>query len=1154
MVSQADLDLIQNFAIELEPFVHTVMAGVQEFRRTSPDSIVVGQAVQALGMIRGAGSILMLDPLVRISDMLSEAFEILETNTPRASSQAAEHLFALSTAMTTSIQRLVSGEPAADVVDRAHRSLAGMMRALVEEDARNQGTDKLRALLLHGEPHAEHNGGFEHDANRDMPAAPTVSLEDPGERPEVDPELRDIFMEEATELVATFRDTAIALVRAPHDRGLVDELRRTAHTLKGAANMTGYDLVGSVGAAVENLLDGCVERDLDPDRDALEMIVVCWKMLPAMLKSIDDLSSFVSPVASIERRSRYLLDRLTQADQHIPDDDVQVTAPDIVHGEPQAEAGAAVPDEKVQSSTWPAAAKLREVVPHAGEISQEQIESDDVESDHVSETRSAQDGLSGDRLGSALLDLAFAADAQPSQAPEQRDTVQQDVYDEQREAEFAREMRLLFAEECADTLTLLSRAAIELDRDATAAAPLQTAMRALHTLKGGAYAAGEVAIADACHELESVLSGDDASAIAGAMFAAIDTIERLLGGSSDTPDAEPVLLDKTEARLRVPVSSLDEMLNLVGELVVNRAGLEQRLERMTATLAELQLTANRLHRSGTVLEQQSHTGMNGNLTGPSASDGWDDLEFDRYTELDRLSRELAEIGADITATVNELSGLRGDMDSVSSRQRRLANSLQDRLMDVRMVPLGDIAPRFYRVIRQVAENRDKQVRLVVEGGDTAFDSTLLDALGESMVHLLRNAVDHGIETPEIRRRAGKPEQGTVRIRAYRDGGESVIEVHDDGAGIDVDRVRARAVERGLHVPGSASRSDLLQLVFEPGFSTRDQADEVSGRGVGLDVVQSTVESFKGRVLVESSPGGGTTIRLRLPVMLSVAQAFMVRAAGEAWAVPIDNIDLVVDRRESPLTRIGDALVLESGDTAIPVVDLGQHLGRSSDTVSVDDGWVMVASVAGERRALCVDELEGQQDVVVKPLGRLLRHSQGVLGATILGNGDVALIVDVVRLLQPDADLQIASGPGEGSTSQSPHDDHGARRPVAIIVDDSLSVRRVVGRTLERHGWTAVLTRDGQEALDAIEQHQVDAIITDIEMPRMDGYDLIASLKSHAATRSIPVVVLTSRSSQKHRERAIELGAADYVVKPFQEQQLLQALELASGIAAGAVAV
>jgi chemotaxis protein histidine kinase CheA/ActR/RegA family two-component response regulator len=776
-------------------------------------------------------------------------------------------------------------------------------------------------------------------------------------------------------------------------------------------------------------------------------------------------------------------------------------------------------------------------------------------------------------LGSALLDLAFAVELARGDS---RTDAPSDItiLDQHRESELALEMFETFAVECAEHLDTLNRAAMQLDREPGALEPLRRIKRALHTLKGASAAADLPILSDRCHQLEDSLAAIELSGqvpgreFAGELFSAVEEIEGLLlarGGelrglatADVASQADAGAAEVTT--LRVELTKVDGLLNTVGELVVNRAGMEQRLERLSGSLEELALTAGRLQLTSQLLEREAHGGRMfgraprselrpldaGAFAGHERIPGWDSLELDRYTEFDRLIRQLTEVGADITAAVNEMTQLRGDLETVSTRQRRLTTAMQDELMDIRMVPLASLAPRLYRVVRRVSDDRGKEVRLILEGGDTPFDKTLLDALHEPLLHLLRNAVDHGIEAPEARRRAGKPELGTIRIRAYRDGSEAVIDVIDDGIGINHEQVLARAHELGLTVETTLSRADALRLILRPGFSTRSEADEVSGRGVGLDIVESVVTRFKGRLAVDSSPGRGTIFSLRLPVMLAVTQAFMVTAGGERYAIPIANIESVADRDDQRFSRFGDAIVMELGDNAIPVIDLSARLGRpEASLLERESGWILVAQVGERRWALSVDELEGQQEIVVKPLGRFLRNTPGLLGATILGNGDVALIADVPQLLgvsrqRADLEVELLGDAGGHETAEA-----GRRARVAMVVDDSLSVRRVVGRTLERHGWVTVLARDGVEALELLEAGEADVIVTDIEMPRMDGFELLSSVRARPALAQTPVIVLTSRSGDKHRGRAFELGADAYLVKPFQEQELIETVQRAA---------
>lgn len=771
-------------------------------------------------------------------------------------------------------------------------------------------------------------------------------------------------------------------------------------------------------------------------------------------------------------------------------------------------------------------------------------------------------------LSSALLDMAF--NTQPEVVfDDGLDAQSISVFDESSERALEIEMFETFALEAEDHIATINRAAMQLDRDPLATEPLIDIKRALHTIKGAAAAADFMEISDLAHQLEDSLATHERlgtlhdRTFTSELFSGMEDVEAKLSRRKD----ELFGISEEEqsgGTLRIDVGRVDDLLNTVGELVVNRSSFEERLERLEATIEDLATAAARLQRSSYLLEREASSEdaigrlLRGELSsreaGMSISDvqsEWDMLEMDRYTEFDRLIRQLAEVGADVSTAVGEINSLHGDFDTISNRQRRLTTMLQDELMGIRMVPISSLAPRLYRVVRRAAVRRGKDVSLIIEGGDTPFDKLLLDTLSESLLHLLRNSVDHGIEEINERRRLGKPEHGSIRIRAFRDGSEAVIEIIDDGAGIDHETVIRHARERGLAVADDITREEALLLIFEPGFTTKDEADDISGRGLGLEIVEQTVSRYKGRVAVDSVAGRGTVFSLRLPVMLSVIQAFLVSAGEGDFAVPVANIDYVVDRVDQPLTQIGDSVVVETANQIIPVVDVGVRIGRSqTPVIEKNSGWVMVTEIGGKRWALVVDELHGQQEIVVKPMGRFLRATPGLMGATILGHGDVALIVDVPALLGVDSlvtrlnKVSLTEAKAIADAPKTPDTGIGNDSPahVVLVVDDSLSVRRVVSRTIERHGWVAILARDGVEALELLEQGQADIVLTDIEMPRMDGFDLISAIRSRSTFEELPIVVLTSRSGDKHRERALSLGANEYLVKPFQEQELVDVVE------------
>ncbi len=718
------------------------------------------------------------------------------------------------------------------------------------------------------------------------------------------------------------------------------------------------------------------------------------------------------------------------------------------------------------------------------------------------------------------------------------------------------ELRETFAVEAAEHADSLTLAAMALERDPESVDALRELTRVLHTLKGAAAAAGFDEIGERCHAIEDNLAAgtDIDRAFTDQVLELASQIEQATGVErladmlvEDAATTEPAQAPaRTAGDLRVEMRRLDGLLNLVGELVINRSTLDQRLQRLSASLDELGHMTDRLRRSGQTLERVAGEAS---LFGPLPLPGdnrivaindhalrheFDTLEMDRYTDLDVLARELGEVASDIAAVAGEVRNLRGDFETVSTHQRRLTNDIQDELMDIRMVPLATLSPLLHRVVRRVANECGKDVDLVIEGSEIAFDKALVDALSDALLHLLRNAVDHGIEPVAVRTLINKPAHGRIVVRAWQDRGNAVVEVIDDGGGIDTARLVERARAYGFITAEHVSEAEALQLMFLPGFTTRDSANSISGRGVGLDAVREAVERVKGRVTVDTKPGAGTIFQLRLPVMLAVAQAFLVEAGGRRYAVPLADVDFVADRRQAKLSRVGNAALVEINDTVIPAIDLATRLAGDSDRLNEETGWLLVTRSGGEARAMRVDALDGQQEIVVKPLGRYLSAAPGVTGATILGDGQIALIIDVTEVTSK----RLISEPAAQPTSiDSGHPGVGT----ALIVDDSLSVRRVLARTLERHGWTTIQAHDGVEALEMVQTGGIDIVVTDIEMPRMDGFELINSLR-RGGWQTLPVVVLTSRSSSKHRDKAIELGANAYIVKPFQEQELLQTLE------------
>lgn len=649
--------------------------------------------------------------------------------------------------------------------------------------------------------------------------------------------------------------------------------------------------------------------------------------------------------------------------------------------------------------------------------------------------------------------------------------------------------------------------------------------------------------------------------------AALSVAER---GDPATQSALVAMSQQRSQFVRVPIGQLDEVVKLVTELIITHASFEQNLTEFTHQLEELKSSATRLGRVSTKMEVEYEASalgrglalappeaLNGAANAPNAVDamnasrpaasrvtaqthGFDDLEFDRYTEFHLLLRSLTEVSNDVETLDRELSVVRDHFGAALTRQERLSSEVQDKVMRLRMVPLSTLSSRFMRTVRTVAGQSGKAVSLVLEGEETQLDMTVIEGMADPLQHFLRNAVDHGIETAPVRQARDKPPTGTVRLRAGYEGTQIVIQISDDGAGIDPERLRVAAINGGYISPHDAARvpvEDLLSLIFLPGFSTADQVSEISGRGIGLDVARVAIHRLKGSVKVDARPGDGATFTVRLPMTLAVMGSLMVKVSHETFAIPLAGVQQILKIGPDQIELIGKDQVVRVGETIYPLMSLARLLSlKRPEERAHDRRPVLLMNVEGRQAAIAVDETLSKREIVVKNMGNHLRQVHGVTGATLTGNGSVVLILNLAELVREAfrPRTRLVATPAKRATTVS------RRTLTVLVVDDSISVRRVLSNLIESAGWKPVLAKDGLDAMEILPQLPAppDVVLLDIEMPRMDGYELIGALRKQQAYEHTPIVILTSRAGQKHREKAFELGATDYVVKPYQDEALL----------------
>lgn len=789
-----------------------------------------------------------------------------------------------------------------------------------------------------------------------------------------------------------------------------------------------------------------------------------------------------------------------------------------------------------------------------------------------------------------------------SESEDSADLLDFSVYD--------RELVDIFVEEGKDLLDHCDGLISELreaPQDREALAGLQ---RDLHTLKGGARMAGINAIGDLGHSIESLLEAVAGGRTeierrdVQLLERGFDRLHQLLTRTGEHRVAEPAqdLLDAFEARtttdiaaaasaaaaaaavvaeqapqatpavavvdaplsaplpvegsteedplarpqqeqVRVRADLLDRLVNHAGEVAIYRSRLEQQLGAFRGAMGELERTNARLRDQlrRLDLETEAQIVARYQREQDQADHKFDPLELDRFSTLQQLSRALNESAADLGGLQGVLDDLSRQYDSLLQQQSRVSSELQDGLMRARMVPFDGLVPRLRRVVRQAGMDTGKQVHLTLEGTHGELDRNVLDRMVAPLEHMLRNSVAHGLEAPEQRRAAGKPEEGEIAIRLHREGSEIVLDVADDGAGLDREAIRRRAIERGL-LPADAqpSEQELDNLIFASGFSTADQVSQLAGRGVGMDVVGNEVRQLGGSVDIQSVRGQGVRFTLRLPQTLAVTQAVFVQIGETTFAVPVASVS-GIGRLSHERFEAADSSYRYSGED-YPLYDLGSLVGQAPARADGQAQVPLLLVRAGDlRAAVAIDQVLGNREVVVKPVGLQIASVPGIYGATITGDGRVVVILDVAPLVR-----RFLANPTAPVLVNAPRQER--QVPLVMVVDDSLTMRKVTGRILERHNFEVSVARDGVEALEQLEERVPDLMLLDIEMPRMDGYELATAMRADPRYKDVPIVMITSRSGDKHRQRAFEIGVQRYLGKPYQELDLMRNVYDLLGIA------
>ena len=732
------------------------------------------------------------------------------------------------------------------------------------------------------------------------------------------------------------------------------------------------------------------------------------------------------------------------------------------------------------------------------------------------------------------------------------------------------ELHTIFIEEAQELVPQIGKALRSWREEPQDVEYPDTLQRVLHTLKGSARMAGQVVMGNTVHGMEDriirALQGKVTALDFDGMFADLDSIGQLLDQAMGVSKTEDETVDsdsnakeitntapipKPAARsserrsqfLRLRADTLDRLINEAGEISIARARVDQELLGFKQLSTDLTENVNRLRNYLRELEIETESQMQSRLSIlQEANETFDPLEFDRFTRLQELARLMAESVNDVSTIQHGLLRNLDETEAALQQQNRMNRELQHGLMDVRMVPFSQISERLQRIVRQTARELKKQATLIIDGEDVDIDRSVLDKIGAPLEHLLRNAVAHGLETTAQRKKAGKTEFGTITLKIRHENDEIALTVSDDGSGVNLKKVRDKAISQGLFTQDQAvSDQVLMSVIFEPGFSTADEVSQISGRGVGLDSVRSDITSLGGRIDVSNSDKQGAVFSIYLPVTLSVSQVVMIRAGSHIYALPSIMVEQLQKLKMGPLVDAYQLGYIEWNSREYPIHFFPKLIGDIQQSPEEQTYTPILLLRSGTYRvALHVDEIMGNQEVVMKPIGPQLSRVPGIAGATVLGDGRIVMIVNPVQLANRESFI---------AGAVSIHVETPAIvnvNPIALVVDDSLTMRKVLGRLLERENYQVLVAKDGMDALQVLQENQPDIILSDIEMPKMDGFEFVRNVRSDSKFKDTPIIMISSRTAEKHQNHARELGVNAFMGKPVHDDALIEQMSVLLG--------
>jgi chemosensory pili system protein ChpA (sensor histidine kinase/response regulator) len=1078
-----DPELQDIFLTEAEEVLATLAQNLQALRVNATDSAALTEVRRAYHTLKGSGRTV---GLVALGEVAWAVEDLLNVMLERK---------AFPTAPILAFIEKVTAEFAAWVAELLEKQSVSLSPSLFQQQAKDLVAEFEQALVEKAVPQKEEVliGG-----TRKLSKA-----------------FFDIFLAEAEQHYKTLVDAQDLIIMDS------SESYRAAHTLGSNALTAGFTPIGDLARALEHWLD---EHNGNWTEQHIELYSNVVKALGEGLETVKALNEPKTTRALI-----VALGESTTAMQAAAAQQAEAAVLEVVETEKSAK-------KTKQKTKVETTAKEAAEAPATVNLKTEIVATEPI-------VEAVDTSAEVPVVADAVAEISAAADAAEIQAQQRKDNVVNE------------ELLALFLEEARELVPQIGK-----DLRGWRANPqdheyIDSLQRVLHTLKGSARMAGLVLIGDSVHGMEDhviralnhKITADDFDS----MFLEFDQISLMLdqvtsGSGAKVADQvssdaaiEVIPARRTERKtqfLRMRADILDRLINEAGEVSIMRSRMDREMQNFKQSSIDLTDSITRLRAYLRELEIEAETQLQSRMSLlQEANEAFDPLEFDRFTRLQELTRMMAESVNDVSTIQHGLLLNLDQTDAALQQQNRMNRELQQGLMRVRMLPFATISERLQRIVRQTARELNKRVEMTIDGENIELDRGVLDKLGAPLEHLLRNAVAHGLETTEDRIKSGKSEIGHIRLKVSMENDEITLIITDDGSGVNLAKVKQKATEKGILTAGQeVTEQALMAVIFEPGFSTADSISQIAGRGVGLDAVRSDIAALGGRIDVSNVSGSGAMFNIYLPVTLSVAQVVLVRAGHKVFAIPTVMIEQVQKLKQNGLDSAYQAGKVEWAGRDYPLHFLSRLVG-DTEHVALSHIYtpIILMRSGAYRTALHVDEIIGNQEVVMKPMGTQLSHVPGMIGASVLGDGAIVLVINAVQLANREVFAVGVSKVAEIAPVVE------NLRKVALVVDDSLTMRKVLSRVLEREDFEVVTANDGMDAIEKLQEITPDIILTDIEMPRMDGFEFSRYVRDNPATLKTPLIVISSRTADKHRNVATEIGVNAFLGKPVQDETLIE---------------